>query len=95
MALKLLAKWWIYRDGVAVVGSSAGPDPMEATMPEILKSVFLEGMDVSVESFIMSRQQSSRRYLISAACDCLRQHVPMNEAEILGRSRRIRYAGRN
>ena len=63
-------------------------------MPENLKTVFLEGMDVSIEAFILSRPSANRQYLISAACECLRQHVPLNEAEILGRCRRIRYAGR-
>jgi len=63
-------------------------------MPENLKTVFLEGMDVSIESFILSRPSANRQYLIFAACECLRQHVPLNEAEILGRCRRIRYAGR-
>ena len=63
-------------------------------MPEELKAVFLEGVDMSVESFILSRPSASKPYLISAAFECLRQHVPMNEAEILGRCRRIRYAAR-
>ena len=63
-------------------------------MPENLKTVFLEGMDVSIESFILSRPSASKQYLISAACECLRQNVPLNEAEILGRCRRIRYAAR-
>ena len=63
-------------------------------MPEELKAVFLEGMDQSVESFILSRPSASKPYLISAAFECLRQRVPMNEAEILGRCRRIRYAER-
>ena len=63
-------------------------------MPEELKTVFLEGMDQSVESFIQSRPSVSKPYLISAAFECLRQHVPMNEAEILGLCRRIRYAAR-
>ncbi len=51
---------------------------------EALKTVFLEGTDVSVESFIRSRPSASERYLILAALECLRLHVPMNEAEILG-----------
>jgi hypothetical protein len=63
-------------------------------MPEELKKVFLEGMDVSVESFIRSSPSESVPYLISAASECLRLNVPMNEAEILGRCRRIRYAAR-
>ena len=63
-------------------------------MPEELKTVFLEGVDMSVESFILSRPSASKPYLISAAFECLRLHVPMNEAEILGRCRRIRYAAR-
>ena len=42
-------------------------------MPENLKTVFLEGMDVSIESFILSRPSASKQYLISAACECLRQ----------------------
>ena len=63
-------------------------------MPKELKNVFLEGMDVSVESFIRSRPSASGPYLISAALECLRLHVPMNEAEILGRCRQIRYAKR-
>ena len=37
-------------------------------MPEELKKVFLEGMDVTVESFIRSRPRSSEPYLIAAAC---------------------------
>ena len=63
-------------------------------MPEQLKKVFLEGMDVTVESFIRSRPRSSEPYLIAAAFECLKKHVPMNEAELLGRCRRIRYAQR-
>ena len=63
-------------------------------MPKELKNVFLEGMDESVESFIRSRPSASEPYLISAALECLRLHAPMNEAEILGRCRRIRYAER-
>ena len=59
-----------------------------------LRKVFLEGMDVSVESFIRSRPSASEPYLISAAFECLRLYVPMNEAEILGRCRMIRYAER-
>ena len=46
-------------------------------MPKELKNVFLEGMDVSVESFIRSRPSESEPYLISAAFECLRQHAPM------------------
>ena len=45
-------------------------------MPEQLRNVFLEGMDVSVESFIKSRPPASEPYLISAAFECLRLHVP-------------------
>ncbi len=60
-------------------------------MAEELKKVFLEGTDVSVEAFIRSRPSESERYLILAALECLRLHVPMNEAEILGRCRRIRF----
>ena len=63
-------------------------------MPKELKNVFLEGGSTSVESFILSRPSASKPYLISAAFECLREHVPMNEAEILGRCRRIRYAQR-
>lgn len=63
-------------------------------MPEELRGLYLEGMDESVESFIRSRPSASEPYLISAALECLRQHAPMNEAEILGRCRRIRYAER-
>ena len=63
-------------------------------MLEELRKVFLEGMDVSVESFIRSRPSASEPYLISAAFECVRLHVPMNEAEIRGRGRRIRYAER-
>ena len=61
-------------------------------MLEELRNVFLEGVDMSVESFIRSRPHESEPYLISAAFECLREHVPMNEAEILGRCRRIRYS---
>ena len=63
-------------------------------MPEELRHVFLEGMDVSVEAFIRSRPSGSESYLISAAFECLRQRAPMNEAEILGRCRRLKYARR-
>ena len=63
-------------------------------MPQELKNVYLEGLNTSVESFILSRPFASRDYLISAAFACLRERAPMNEAEILGRCRRIRYAGR-
>ena len=63
-------------------------------MTEELKNVFLEGTDMSVESYIRSRPSESEPYLISAALECLREHAPLNEAEILGRCRRIRYAER-
>lgn len=63
-------------------------------MPTELKEVYLEGVDESVETFIRSMPSSNEHYLILAASECLRMHVPMNEAEILGRSRRIRYAKR-
>ena len=63
-------------------------------MPEELKNVFLEGMQVSVESFIRSRPSERERELISAASESLRLGLPLNEAEILGRCRRIRYAGK-
>ena len=63
-------------------------------MPEELRNLYLEGMDESVESFIRSRPSASGPYLISAVLECLREHAPMNEAEILGRRRRIRYAKR-
>ena len=63
-------------------------------MPKELKNVFLEGTSVSVESFIRSRPSESEPYLISATFKCLQKRVPMNEAEILGRCRRIRYAER-
>ncbi|MBR6021295.1 MAG: hypothetical protein IK066_02630 [Kiritimatiellae bacterium] len=63
-------------------------------MPEELKNVFLEGMKVSVESFIRSRPSERERELISAASECLRLGLPLNEAEILGRCRRIRYSGK-
>lgn len=63
-------------------------------MPSELKGIFLEEMEESVESFIRSMPSSDEPYLILAACECLQKHVPMNEAEILGRCRRIRYAKR-
>ena len=63
-------------------------------MPEELKQLHLEGVDTSVESLILSRPSESMPYLISAALECLREHAPLNEAEILGRCRRIRYAER-
>lgn len=63
-------------------------------MPEELKNVFLEGESTSVESFILSRPSESKPYLISAAFECLRRRIPMNEAELLGRCRQIRYAKR-
>ena len=63
-------------------------------MPKELKNVYLEGENVNVEQFIRSRPSESEPYLISAAFECLQQHVPMNEAELLGRCRRIRYATR-
>jgi len=63
-------------------------------MPTELVSLKLDGEDLSVESFIQSRSSESRPYLISAALECLRERAPMNEAEILGRCRRIRYAAR-
>ena len=61
-------------------------------MLEELRNVFLEGVNESVESFIKSRPRESEPFLISAAFECLEKHVPMNEAEILGRCRRIRYS---
>ena len=63
-------------------------------MPDELKNLYLEGMDERVETFIRSRPSASEPYLISAIFECLREHAPMNEAEILGRCRRIRYAKR-
>ena len=39
---------------------------------EQLRNVFLEGMDVSVESFIRSRPSASEPYLRhSSACGCM------------------------
>ena len=63
-------------------------------MLEEFRKVFLEGGDETVASFIKSMPSESEPYLISAAYECLQKHVPMNEAEILGRCRRIRYAKR-
>jgi len=63
-------------------------------MPTELKSLKLDGVDLNVETFILSRSSESRPYLISAVFECLRERAPMNEAEILGRCRRIRYAAR-
>ena len=44
-------------------------------MPEELKTVFLEGMDVTVESFIKSRPSASKPYLISAAFDINKNNI--------------------
>ena len=63
-------------------------------MPTILEEVHLEGTNITVASFIRSRPRESEHFLISAASECLKRHLPMNEAEILGASRRIRYAAR-
>ena len=63
-------------------------------MPKELANLYLEGGEESVESFIQSRPSASKPYLIAAALECLREHTPINEAEILGRCRRIRYAAR-
>ena len=63
-------------------------------MPNALENVRLEGTDVTIASFIRSRPRESERCLISAASECLNRHLPMNEAEILGASRRIRYSSR-
>ena len=63
-------------------------------MPTILEKVHLEGTEVTVASFIRSRPRESERFLISAASECLKRRLPMNEAEILGASRRIRYSER-
>lgn len=63
-------------------------------MPKELSELYLEGVEESVESFIQSRPSESRPFMIAAALECLREHTPMNEAEILGRCRRIRYAAR-
>ena len=63
-------------------------------MPKELANLYLEGGEESVESFIQSRPSASKRYLIAATLECLREHTPLNEAEILGRCRRIRYATR-
>ena len=63
-------------------------------MPTILEKVHLEGTEMTVASFIRSRPYASERFLISAASECLKRHLPMNEAEILGASRRIRHSAR-
>lgn len=63
-------------------------------MPKELANLYLEGGEESVESFILSRPSASKHYLIAATLECLREHTPLNEAEILGRCRRIRYATR-
>lgn len=63
-------------------------------MPNALEKVCLEGTDVTVASFIRSRPRESERFLISAVSECLKRRLPMNEAEILGASRRIRYSSR-
>ena len=49
-------------------------------MPQELRDLYLEGVDESVESFILSRPSASGPYLISAALECLRERAPMNEA---------------
>ena len=59
-----------------------------------LKDIRLEGMETTIESYIRSRPSESEPFLISAVFECLRQNAPMNEAEILGRCRRIRYSER-
>ena len=63
-------------------------------MPKELSGLYLEGVKESVVSFIQSRPSASRPFVIAAALECLREHTPMNEVEILGRCRRIRYAAR-
>jgi len=63
-------------------------------MPKELRNLHLEGVDETVESFIQSLPSESWPFLMSAASQCLREHAPLNEAEILGRCRRIRYAAR-
>ncbi len=63
-------------------------------MQEEIQGLYLEGVDESVETFIHSRPSATRPYLMSAVLECLRERAPMNEAEILGRCRRIRYAKR-
>lgn len=63
-------------------------------MPKELDNLYLEGLGERLSSFIESLPSASRPYLIAATSECLREHVPLNEAEILGRCRRIRYAAR-
>ena len=63
-------------------------------MPKELANLYLEGVEETVESFILSRPSASKPYLIAATLECLRERTPLNEAEILGRCRRIRYAAR-
>lgn len=60
-------------------------------MPRELEQVELEGGKMSVAEFIRSRPRDSVPYLIKAAYDCLRKKLPLNEAELLIATRRIRY----
>lgn len=61
-------------------------------MPTDLEQLELLGSNMSVATFIRSRPRDSVPYLIKAAYDCLRRKLPLNEAELLIATRRIRYA---
>ena len=63
-------------------------------MPDEMKNICLEDTRERLEDFFDSFPSASRPYLISATSECLRLHLPVNEAEILGRCRSIRYAER-
>jgi len=60
-------------------------------MPAELEQMELVGGKMSVAAFIRSRPLDSEPYLIKAAYDCLQRKLPLNEAELLIATRRIRY----
>lgn len=60
-------------------------------MPLELETMMLEGTTMSVAAFIRLRPKESAPYLISAASQCLRKKLPLNEAELLIAARQIRY----
>lgn len=61
-------------------------------MPQELKTLVMSGENLTVADFISSRPQESRRWLTSAASECLKRRWPLNRCELQSMARELRYA---
>ena len=61
-------------------------------MPTELEKLKMSDGTTTVAQFIRSRPPASAPYLISAASECLRRNLALNQAELQIAARTIRYA---